>query len=459
MQKYTLLLFLATINIFATCGDKDTSTTTSKPDRPMESYEKIPVENPISEINIPIRINKKEIEKQLNAQLSGDFYKDNNAADDGLMVRATKRGKIAIEFNNDEIFYRVPVDLWIQKSLAITTAEATGSIDLVFKTAYQLRRNWDLDTKTEVTGFEWTKKPVLKVGFAKIPMESIANLILDKAKSQVTAAIDQQVKNSLSLSETINSTWLQLHKPVELSNEYNTWLLPNPQSLSLSPIKTDGDTLETNVHVQVRPQVYIGEQPSTPLASELPIFQYSDKKDEDFRIKIITEIPFIEAEKMALAGLRGETFSQGNRSVTIQGIEVFGQGNKIVIGTETTGAYNGKIYFKGRPVFSEKRNKIELKDIDFDFSSKKFLLGSLSWLFKGKFKETIQENLDFQLLTNISEMKKTIESQLSHYTIAPGVVMNGNLDDLAVQKVYVTTDAIRLTVALEGKLKVNVGGL
>jgi len=459
MQKYTLLFFLAAINIFATCGEKSTDTTTSKPDRPMESYEEIPVENPISEINIPIRINKNEIERQLNEQLSGDFYKDSNAADDGLMVRATKKGDISIEFHNQEIFYRVPVDLWIQKSLAITTAEARGSIDLVFKTAYQLRRNWALDTQTEVTGFEWTKKPVLKVGFAKIPMEGIANLILDKAKSQVTAAIDEQVKNSLNLSETINDTWLQLHKAVELSREYNTWLLPNPQALSLSPLKTDGDTLETNVHVQVRPQVYIGERPSTPLASELPVFQYSDKKGEDFQIKIITEIPFVEAEKMALSGLRGQTFSQGNRSVMITDIEVFGQGNKIVIGTETTGSYNGKIYFKGKPVFSEKRNKIELKEVDFDFSSKKFLLGSLSWLFKGKFKDVIQENLDFQLLTNISEMKNTIEAQLSNYTIAPGILMNGKLDDLAVQKVYVTTDAIRLTVALEGKLKVNVGGL
>lgn len=457
MHKYTFLLFLCIANIFATCADESTTSTTTKPDRPMESYEKIPVENPISEINIPIRINKKEIEKQLNAQLAGDFYKDNNAADDGLMVRATKHGDIAIEFHEDEIFYRVPVDLWIQKSLAITTAEATGSIDLTFKTAYQLQRNWALDTQTEVTGFEWTKKPVLKVGFATLPVESIANLILDKIKYQITAAIDQQVKNSLNLTETINDTWLLLHKPIELSHEYNTWLLPNPQALSLSPLQTDGDTLETNVHVKVRPQVYIGEKPSTPLASELPTFQYADKKDEDFQIKIITEIPFVEAEKMALAGLRGQTFSQGGRSVTITDIEVFGQGNKIVIGTEMTGAYNGKVYLKGKPEFSEKRNKIELKDVDFDFSSKKFLLGSLSWLFKGKFKDVIQENLDFQLLTNVSEMKKTIESQLSNYAVAPGVVMNGNLDDLAVQKIYVTTDAIRLTVALEGKLKVNVG--
>lgn len=455
LMKY-LLLILSAVHIFAECGG--TGKNTTQPERPMESYKVIPTENEISEVNIPVRIDKNEIERQLNTQLSGDFYNDNKADDDGLLVKATKGGNIQVEFSKDEIYYRVPVNLWVQKSLAVTTATARGSINMVFKTAYQLQNNWALQTQTELTGYEWTDKPTLKVGFAKIPVESIANIILERTKNQVTSAIDAQVKNSLNLNQTVNDIWLQLHKPVELSPEYRTWLQPNPQSISLTPLEIDGDTIETNVHVRVRPKISIGAPPATPLASQLPAFQFTNDKNEEFRLNITTEVPFAEAENIALQGLKGESFSQGSRTVTIQDIEIYGQDEKLVVGTETTGAYNGTIYLKGKPEFSEKRNRIELEDVEFDFSSKKFLLNSLSWLFKGKFKTLVQDNLDFQLGYNIEMMKALIAEQLDGYVIAPGVVLNGKLNDLAVQKVYIAEDAIRLTVVLEGNLEVKVGG-
>lgn len=453
MLKY-FILFLSLIHLCADCGSSN------EPARPMEKYNVIPVENEASVLNIPVRIDKNELQKQVNAQLTGDFYKDDDMSDDGLMVTAAKGGDIELELHEDEIFYRVPVNLQITKSLAVTNAYANGSIVLVFRTAYEIKRNWALETRTEVTEYRWTDKPRLKVGFVNIPVENIANLVLRRAENQLTRTIDEQVKKNLDLTKTLNDTWVQLHRPVEVSPDYRTWLLPNPQNLSLTRLKIDGDTLETNILVAVRPQISIGAQPETPLASELPAFNFSDDlENEEFRLKITTEIPFEEAEQIALTGLKGQSFSQGSRTVTIQDIEIYGQGDKLVIGTETTGAYNGKIYLKGRPEFSEKRNRIELEDVDFDFSSKSFLLGSLAWIFKGKFKSLVQENIDFQLGYNLEMTKAQIADELQGKVLAPGVTLNGSVKDLAVSKVYITQEAIRLTVILEGDVAVNVGDL
>lgn len=452
MFKY-LLLILCCFHIFATCG----SNPAQAPQRPAESYKEIPVENEVSVINIPIRIERNELQRQINAQLAHDIYSDLDATDDGMLVKVTKRADIEIELHENEIFYRVPTNLWIQKNLAITSAEARGGLDLVFKTSYSLYEDWTIETQTEITGHEWTDKPVLKLGFAKFPIESIASMIVNRAQAQVAAAIDEQVKNSLDLTENIRKAWLQLHLPVEASSE--TWLLPNPKDMSIAPLTIDGDTVETTVQIQVNPQIFIGERPATPAAAPVPALKFAETEDENFQINITTEIPFKEAQKIALASMDDYTFTQAGKTVKITDIELFGQGNKLVVGTQLEGAYNGKIYLKGKPEFSEKRNRIELNDVDFDFSSKKFLMSSLTWLFKGKLKSIMQENMDFQVATNIGEMKKLIAEQFAEYKITEGVVLNGNLDELAVQKVYITTDAIRLTVLLEGDLVVKVGNL
>lgn len=422
----------------------------------MESYDEIPVENEISIINIPLKIDRNELQRQLNAQLTGDIYSDMNTKDDGMIVKATKREDITIEINDKEIFYKVPLNLFIQKDIKITYAEAVGSLDLIFKTSYELYNDWKINTKTEVQDYHWTKKPVLKLGFVKVPIESIANMVVERAKTQVAQTIDQQVKQNLNLKEQISQVWQQLHVPMMVNQEYKTWLLPNPKSLALTPIKIDKDTIRTKIQVQVNPQIFVGDPPATPTAAPIPDLLFTDNENDGFELRVSTEIPFKEAEQMALTNLKGYTFTQGKRSVTITDLEIYGQGNKLVIGTQTEGAYNGKIYLTGKPKFSEERNRIELENVKFDFSSKKFLLNSLSWLFKGKFKEIIQENLDFQLSENMGLMKKLIGEQLKDYPITEGVNLKGNLKELAVQKVYITTDAIRLTVAMEGNLEVNV---
>jgi hypothetical protein len=433
---------------------------TGQPARPQEYYENANLESDPSTISIPVKLFKSELLQSINQQIGDVLYEDNNMKDDGMMLRAKKRENISIDLSGQEIKYRVPLDLWIKKDVMISNVEAEGSLALDFITRYNIREDWTLETKTEVSGYNWLKKPVVKLGFADLPITSIANLVLNEAKSELAGSIDKEVKDLFDLKTQMKNAWKELNDPFMISEEYNAWMLLNPQSISMTPFAASGNTIHSTVTVVSRPSILVGDKPASPVvAPALPNFRQEYLSGNDFTLFLNTAISFREAERISKQNMVGETFNYGKKTVTVQDIELYGQGNKLVVNTKLQGSYNGNVYFVAKPEYNAQRNKIELDDVDFDFSTQKFLLKSASWLFKGPLKNKVQENLDFYLNYNLEDAKKMIQEELKDYAIAPGINLNGELADLTISHVYVASDAIKVRIGMKGKLNLDVKGL
>ena len=112
--------------------------------------------------------------------------------------------------------------------------------------------------------------------------------------------------------------------------------------------------------------------------------------------------------------MQGETFEQGKRSVTIEDIELFGQGEKLVVNTKLSGSYNGNIYMVGKPEYNQKKNSIDIKNLKFTLETRNFLLKSAGWLLRSTVKKKIQENMDFLLEYNMAEIEKQMQEQLKN---------------------------------------------
>ena len=427
----------------------------SKPARTMEYYDP-ENDSKISLLNLPIRLYKSDLEKKINQQLGEVLYEDNDFKD-GLMIKATRQSDISLEIADRKVSYKVPINLWLRKDIAITSVDAEGALNLEFETEYEVKPDWQLETKTVLKKYEWTKTPVIKLGIGKLNVTSIANQFIDKAKGQIASSIDEQVKNLIDLKSEINKAWTELQKPILVSKEYKTWLLMNPDTVRLTPLKTVGDLVESTVVITSRPRMFIGEKPAAEGAATMPGFQYVQQAPtENFLLYLGSEIPFAEAERIAKENMLGETYTYGKRKVKVEGIELYGKGNKLVVKTSLSGSYNGDVFFTGKPEYNDRKNKITFKDVDFDFSSKKTLLKTASWLFKGSLKKKIQESLNFQITENIDAAQSAIEKELENFEVAPGIKIVGNLDALNVSHVFVSAAAINLKVGLSGKLLLEI---
>jgi hypothetical protein len=337
--------------------------------------------------------------------------------------------------------------------------EAEGSLSLDFVTQFKIKSDWSLETKTAVSGFKWLREPVVKLGFANLPVTTIANVFINQTKKELAASIDSEVKAMFDLKKEIESVWKEINQPFLVSEEYSTWLQFNPQSITMSPFTTKGDRIEGIITVITKPTVFLGEKPLANTAQKIPPFQQGRASGEDFTLYLSTEIPFKEAERISKQNMVGETFTYGKKSVKVEDIKLYGQGNKLVINTLLSGSYNGNVYFTGKPQYDATKNRIELKDIDFEFSSKKVLMKSASWLFKGSLKKSLQESLDFYLKGNLDETKKAIQEEFENYELAQGISMKGQLRELNVSHVYIAADGIKVRIGMNGNLNVEVKSL
>jgi len=411
-------------------------------------------------INIPVRINMMELEQSLNRQLTGVLYEDKDINDgDDMMVKAEKRSDIKLSVTGQQINYRTPLNLWIKYDLGLTTVEATGAIALNFKTAFEIRNDWTVETRTDIEGYEWLEKPKMRVVGVNLPIGFIADMILKNSKGKLTKSIDKLTKDNLDLRTMIESAWKRFFDPVLVAPEYNTWLTLNPESIGMTPLTTINNQLVSTIVVESMPTVKIGDRPEVASSRPLPPLRYVDKAQDDFVIHLKADVSFREAERIAQTSLVGQTFTQGKRAVKIEDVKLYGQGNNLVVTTKLSGSYEGNVYLIGKPVYNAKTNKIDLDNLDFSLETKSFLVKSGAWILKSTLRKKLQENLDFLLDYNLKGIQEQLQQQLTHFTLTPGAYLNGQLQQLNIENVYLTQDAIMVDLGLQGRVNVVVNGL
>lgn len=230
----------------------------------------------------------------------------------------------------------------------------------------------------------------------------------------------------------------------------------NPQKISMTPIQSDKDDLQATVLIESKPTITFGDMPTDPDLHPLPPFAFAEAGGDEFLIRIGTEISYDEAERLVKETIQGERFDYGKRHVVIDDIELYGQGNKLVVNTKISGSYSGDIFMTGRPEFNEKKNSIDIKDLKYTVDTRNFLLRSAGWLLRSKFKNMMQSNLDFLLETNLKEIESQIKQQLDDYELTDNFIVNGDLSEINIANAYLAPEGMRVDVALKGKVDVRM---
>lgn len=415
---------------------------------------------PVSAIEIPVRLHRLHLQYDINRQLGDTLYNDKKADGENLEIRAMRSSDIQIQITGQEIFYKVPVDLWVRKKMRLANLEGTGALHLNFKTRYQIGEDWKLTTHTELVDYQWLKKPVLKTALVDIPLQFVADLVIKNSRKKLTAAIDDQVKANLDLRKEVESAWNMLHDPFLLSEEYGAWMVMRPRSIYMTPFQTNLDTVKATIGLEAELAVVMGQEPDSIPASPLPPLQWRKGESKGLSLMLQADIPFSEAERLARESMVGQRFEQGKkRYVEVKDVKLFRQNNQLAVQTMLAGSYNGAVNLLGTPRYSEEKKKIELEDLDIELKTRNLLHKTLGWLFKGVFKNEIRKSLDHYLNYYLDNTKKTLQEEMKHVEVAPGIFLQGQLARLSVDQVFLTPDAMRVWIGMKGDMQVDVEGL
>lgn len=446
------------MGLFSFC--KSTKNTSAP--NPGEQYNTV-IEPPlVSTITIPVSIGVNDLVNSLNNRLQGVLYEDNSYTDNGnddLMMKVNKIQPITMSLSGNTLKYRVPVKIWAKQKLFIGTAEVEGELALNLKTAYTLNPDWSLTTTTEVEYHEWLKKPVLKTGLGDVGIESLANLALNRSKKTLSQTLDRTISQQFSLKPYVQEAWNALQAPVLLDETYRMWVKTTPVSIGITPLVSDWSFIRAKIAVDCLNDVTFGEKPAFRENSNLPNLTHIEDAPEEFQVRIATDVPFPEAERLAKNMVVGQVFESGKNKVTVGDLQLWGNNDRVVVNAKVNGSFNGNIYFIGKPVMNVEKNRIEVTDLDFHTDTRSFLLKSAAWLFSGPIKKRMRDAMTFPLDENIGELKKSVQQTLNYYQIQPGVVLTGTVDSITVEKTRVTASGIRVDLYSKGKLSVDVKGL
>jgi hypothetical protein len=450
------ILLFSCFTAFYAC--KTTSQTPIQPVAPVESYDNISDAPLPSTVVIPVSLEAVEIENTINKKINGVLLEDYSYDGDNTMMKVMKSNWINVWFDGQNAFYRVPVSIWVKRNLTISELELTGEIALKFKTFFKINENWTVETYTNVEGYDWIKQPIAKAGI-EMNVTSIANMVIERQKATLSALIDKQVRDNFNMKDEIQKVWNTVQQPVKLNDEFKTWVKITPKAIKIKPISTANNTFATAIGIESLAEVLIGDQPAFRPNTYLPYFQYADLIGNDFLINVGTDIPFTEAEGMAKKTLLGQEFGEGNKKVKVEDIRMYGQGDKMVVETKLSGTYNGNVYSTGKPFYNPETKSMEVQDLDFELDTKNVLFKGANFLFHKKLATKLKESMKFPISEQLGQLKGTIQQSLTNYVIAQGIVMNGTVEELELDKTMLTSTSIKIHLKSKGKLNLAVKGL
>ncbi len=450
------IFFLLLVSLFLSLACK-----TPQIIKPPASYQEAKAPEP-SVLNIPVEMDIMTLEQAINEQVELLAINEKSLVDEdpSLSFLIKKSDRILLRFGENSIYYDVPLSIWVRKKTLLGNLEAEGKLEMNFTTNYDIQNDWNVATKTEITSHRWIEKPVLKLGFTDLRVAFLADQVLARYKEPIAEMIDEQIRENLILKEYVAFAWEELQGLIPVSEDPELWLDIEPSALCMSPLQVIDGKIKCTIGITSSAAIVMDKEQGNTRTKKLPPLEIKDMvRSDDFLINLGVTMPFKKAETIARKYVVGQTYSQGRKEIIINDLELYGQGERLVIKAGIGGDYKGDFYLLGTPFFNNEKNQIEIINVDFELQTKNFLLKTMQWLFHKGITRRIQEQLVFPLDEDIQNLKNIAKTELSHLEIDEMLLLKASLYHLEVFDSRITEDAIHVVVHSKGKINLIVRGL
>lgn len=410
----------------------------------------------MSRLNLFINLKISALEKSINDNIPQElFNNDETTSRDEVKVKALKSGSVQLKVGDaNALYYLVPIKIIAAKDIGLTIARASGEIVLVFKTIITINQDWTVSPTTEITDFKWTEKPILKVGFIKLPIESMVTKEIHKQQQIIYDAINEQIRTALNLQPFIKTGQEHLKSPIKVAEEPQVWLKINPHQLQMTPLAQEKGRISVLLGAEVDVSAFVGDkmEDGDIMIRTIPSLEIVETMSKDSSMTIPIGLTYEEVTRFAMTQVRGQTFKWKQWDIKIEKIHLSGKQDKLVNQLTLSGSLEGVVTLDSTPVFNVEKQTIEMIDINLSFDSSNFMQKSLFSMAEGFLKKQLAKFSVIDLKPHLKNLVKP----LAYQKLTEGVVMMSQFSEVSIQHLQLTEEGIMASALAEGKIVIMV---
>jgi len=374
---------------------------------------------------------------------------------DGMKVIIERADDCQIEASEKDILASIPLKIIVVKRVLMTNVKAIGTVNLMTSTAFDIDPFWNISTQTELVDYQWTKPMRIVSGIGGFSIEKIANNIIEKSKQEFCDQVDDALSNKVKIQEYVDRLTNQVRNPIKVDEPYNGYIQVSPDTIMLAGFQNDSDVISNVVTFNVNSKLH-SRKPIDGIFKGLPRFEWSDIEADSSTLALPVEISYKQIKDVVSSYILGQTFSDGNRSVTIKSLDIKGSGQLIQAIADVEGSFNGTLLVSGIPDYDKAKNLLYAKDIDIKVKTKNVFQQAAAWMGKGIIKKKLEELLQYSLNDQMGDIQELIDSNIESLVVNKGVDLTVMLNGIDIDEFLLLDDYIQSTILIDAEINVEV---
>lgn len=429
------------------CAGQTPRVSALKAEPPKEEGCRTQLKQEISTVNISIGASGSELSDMINRLVGKEFYKGSTGTS-GVNAKVLRNGPIVLKTADNALFLAIPISMSVSYGIfEIPAVKAT----LKFKLVPKVTADWKVNVEVYYTGLAEALADDLRVGPISIKPRGIVEGITNPLQRTLSGLIGNKLNEKFPLRVQVAQAWSAAHKAILLDKNYHAWLKITPRELLLYPLYAKDNQLRLSVGLRSYAEVVVGPEPAPQPVTPLPNLTLAGGSDNRFRVALNTDLFYRDLLTIASPLLLNKELGSDGKSIIVTGIDLYGNGERLVVKLDTTGSLDGTFYLAGRPVFDPRTNRFSMQDLDFDLQSKSLLMASADWFLHGVIKNTIQEKLNLDLTPQLTQARELAGKAMARVNLADNIYLTGSVKALTVNDVMVQKDKISVQVYTEGE--------
>lgn len=422
----------------------------------------------LSTLSLPVEIPIKFIEDQINAQTGSVVYEDRSYTSptaDNLQMIVMRRKAITASISGADLLITIPLNIWAQAryetcSFCPTIEKDTRfDLDVYLRALPEVRKDYSFAMGLRSGGFEWKSKPAVSIGPFNVPIGSLIEGVIEKQLAVVSADIDRKINSGIDLRQEVERLWNMAQEPVLLDDSTQTWMQLEPLALTMAPVSGNKDQIRLQFGAETYLDCTIGSRPDSKVKRALPELRQVNKMPSGFVVQVHAMLGFNEASELASKQLVGQEFRYGKKAIRVEGIRIYGKGERAFIHLVFSGSLKGELYLSGKPKYTPATDMLSFEALDYDIQSKNLLVRTGDWLLRSTFRTMLEEKLQFSYAKEMQALRKSLSEKLKNTQIKDMVRLQGQLQQFEVQDIYVGDNRFDIALNLKGNATVSLNSV